>query len=200
MIKRAPIIAGAIVMVLILLMVMVFVLPMNAKVGTAEEELTTAQTAEGAIQLQLAALEELKKNAPEYQRQIDANEALIPKKADLPGLIRLLGLAADRAGVDFSVLSTSTPATATAGTYSTMSVAITVSGSFFQLAQYLWELERLPRAIKVTTTSLAPSAYPLMTASVSTEAFTTDTSSGPGSQAGSQDGAAPVPTPPATTP
>lgn len=169
--SRAPLIAGAIGLVLVILVTVLLVLPMNSKVSAANEQLVTAQSEEASLQAQLVALEELKKNAPEYQRQLAANTLLIPNKPDLPGLIRLLKLAADRAGVDFTVLSTGTPAASTEGTYYSITVGLSVSGTFYQLAQYLWELEHLPRALKVTTTTLSPATYPLMTATANATAY-----------------------------
>jgi Tfp pilus assembly protein PilO len=77
-------------------------------------------------------------------------------------------------------------------------ITITVQGTFFAVDEYLFRLETLPRASKVTNLSLAPLATgtategvsPELTLTIQVNFFTTDTNAGPGSEPGTQAGGA----------
>ena len=88
--------------------------------------------------------------------EIAAIDAQIPPVADLPSLFRLLQGAADRSAVDFFSFTPGTPVPNAAGTYSTIASQITVSGGYFAIDEFLFLLETLPRAAKVTTLAVTP--------------------------------------------
>jgi Tfp pilus assembly protein PilO len=120
----------------------------------------------------------------------------VPPTADLPALIRLLTAAADGAGVDFFTVAPATPQLDPTGAFSTIPTAISVTGGYFALDQFLFRLESLPRAAKVTSVSITPggAAAPGSTVSslsmqLNVEFYTTDTSAGPGSVPGPSEGA-----------
>ena len=188
--RRAPIIAGIIAAAVALLAVFLLVLPKMGEVTTAEEELQTAEDQEVALAAQLNALQDAQAAAPETEQEIAAIDAQIPPTADLPSLFRLLQGAADRSVVDFFSFTPGTPAPNAAGTYSSIASQVTVSGGYFAIDEFLFLLETLPRAAKVTTLAVTPSgaASGEITTSTGTlqllvtvEFYTTDLSAGPGS-------------------
>jgi hypothetical protein len=58
-----------------------------------------------------------------------------------------------------------------------------VTGGFFAVDEFLFRLETLPRQMKVInlTVGAGPEGLPQLQISMSAEAYTTDTSAGPGS-------------------
>jgi Tfp pilus assembly protein PilO len=188
--RRAPIIAGVIAAAVALLAVFLLVLPKMGDVTTAEEELQTAEDQEVALAAQFDALPEAQAAAPKTEQEIAAIDAQVPPTADLPSLFRLLQGAADRSAVDFFSFTPGTPAPSAGGTYSSIASQVTVSGGYFSIDEFLFLLETLPRAAKVTTLAVTPSgaAGGEITTSTGTlqllvtvEFYTTDLSAGPGS-------------------
>ncbi|MEX0992080.1 MAG: type 4a pilus biogenesis protein PilO [Actinomycetota bacterium] len=184
--RRAPIFVGIGVVVAIVLVLLVLVMPQRGKVSDAQAALETAQAAELTLRTELEGLLELKKSAPEFQRQLDQAKTLIPEQADIPGLIRNLQLVANKTGVDFAVLGVSNPQLSEQGDFSAIALTITISGTFIQVSQYLFEIEHLPRALKILNVTVSPTEYPTLSSNLSVETYTTDIASGPGTQPGSQ--------------
>jgi len=195
--RRAPIIAGAIVLLVALLAVFLLVLPKMSEVGETEDQLQQAQDQEISLAAQLNALEDAQAAAPETEQAIAAIDAQVPQTAALPRLFRELQGAADRAAVDFFSFTPGTPVPNLTGSYSTIASQITVSGGYFSIDQFLFLLETLQRAAKVTTLAVTPSAGGGETTTTSTstlqlqitvEFYTTDSSAGPGSIPGPTEG------------
>jgi Tfp pilus assembly protein PilO len=194
--RRAPIIAGVIAALVALLAVFLLVLPKMGEVSTTQDELQTAEDQEVTLAAQLNALQDAQAAAPETEQEIAAIDAQVPPTADLPSLFRLLQGAADRSVVDFFSFTPGSPAPNTAGTFSTIASQVTVSGGYFAIDEFLFLLETLPRAAKVTTLAVTPSSAASGETTTSTsnlqlqvtvEFYTTDTSAGPGSVPGPSD-------------
>ena len=198
--RRAPIIAGVIAVAVALLAVFLLVRPKMSEVSQTEDDLQAAEDQEVTLTAELNALQDAQAAAPETEQEIAAIDAEIPPTADLPSLFRLLQGAADRSVVDFFSFTPGTPAPNTAGTFSTIASQVTVSGGYFAIDEFLFLLETLPRAAKVTTlavtSSSAASGETTTTTTTSTsnlqlqltvEFYTTDTSAGPGSVPGPSD-------------
>lgn len=188
--RRAPIIAGVISAAVALLAVLLLVLPKMSDVSTTEEELQSAEDQEVALAAQLDALQDAEAAAPKTEQEIGAIEEQVPPTANLPSLFRLLQGAADRSAVDFFSFSPGTPAPNAGGTYSSIASQVTVTGGYFAIDEFLFLLETLPRAAKVTTLAVTPSGASTGGTTISTsnlqlqvtvEFYTTDVSAGPGS-------------------
>jgi Tfp pilus assembly protein PilO len=189
--RRGPIIAGAIIAVVAVLAVFFLVLPKMNEVSTTREEITAAEAQETALRAQLASLKEAQANAPQVKAQIAKLNNEVPPTADLPALIRLLTAAADGSAVDFFTVAPGNPQLDPTGSFSTIQTAISVTGGYFALDQFLFRLETLPRAAKVTSVSVTPGGAAPVGATSNTlsmqlgvEFYTTDTSAGPGSTPG----------------
>lgn len=195
---RAPIIAGAIALVVALLAVFLLVRPKMGEVSETEDQLQAVEDQGITLAAELNSLRDVQAAAPETQAEIAAIDAQVPQIADLPSLFRLLQEAADRSAVDFFSFTPGTPVPNADGTYSTIASQVTVSGGYFAIDEFLFLLETLPRAAKVTTLAVTPGASGVegaTTTSSSTlslqttvEFYTTDTSAGPGSIPGPTEG------------
>lgn len=175
---------AAAALVVALLVLFLLVMPKRSEVSAEREALTTAEQQQTQLELQLQQLTELKQQAQQTRRELDKIDTQVPKTSDQPGLIRLMQLATDKAGVDMTSQTYGTPTAA--DTYSTISVSTAITGNFFQLDQFLYQLETLPRLMKVSSITISPAEYPILSLSVAAETYTSDISSGPGGQPGHQ--------------
>jgi Tfp pilus assembly protein PilO len=195
--RRTPILVGVGAVILVVLAVFFLVLPKSADISKTKEDLATAQQQESSLRVQLQALQEAQQAAPQTKREIEKVETQVPPTADLPALIRLLREAADRAAVDLFQFSPSAPTLDPGGTFSTVATAVNVTGSYFALDDFLFRLESLPRAAKVTNVTIAPGAAASSSSTTTTtstagalsmqltvEFYTSDLSAGPGSSPG----------------
>jgi Tfp pilus assembly protein PilO len=104
--------------------------------------------------------------------------------------------------VDFFSVAPGTPTAAEAG-FSVVPAQIQVTGGYFSLDEFLYRLETLPRAVKVTSLQISPgggegqAAPAALSMQLSVEFYTTDVSAGPGSVPGPTEGAAAAATVPA---
>ena len=190
--RRGPIIAAAVAVLVALLALVFLLLPRMSAVGKRSDELDAAVAQQATLESQLDQLQEAKQQAKIVQKQLNRLQTKIPPTAELPSLIRLLQGAADSAAVDFMAVSPGTPASTIPG-ISTITTSINVLGSFFSVEEFLFQLESLPRAVRVTQISVGTGSEANQLALTLTgEVYTTDTSAGPGSEPGST-AATPVP-------
>ena len=71
-----------------------------------------------------------------------------------------------------------------AGGFSSISVSASGEGSYFALVKYLHEIETLPRAATVESIDLNPIEGSLLSFAATITLYTSDVSSGPGSEPG----------------
>jgi Tfp pilus assembly protein PilO len=208
--RRAPLFAGIGAGAVALLAVVVLLLPKISAVHKTQNELTAAQQQEQTLRAQLGQLQQARRDAKAVQKQLETLQTEIPPTADLPSLIRLLQGAANAAAVDFLSVSPGQPVAPVTGSgVSTIPTSIQVTGSFFSVEEFLFRLEQLPRAVKVTGLTINASAPTVgatgtaaqqeLSLSMTAEVYTTDASAGPGSipgpTSGVSTGIAPAPVP-----
>ena len=187
MARRGPILAAVAGIALIVLMVAVVIMPKASQVRAKQQEVETARQQEAQLEVRLEQLRALAQEAPKNRRRLRQLDAAIPPKADLPGLIRLLNGIAEKSGVDFMTIAPSTP-TPSQFTVSVVPAQVTVAGRFFSVDQYLYRLENLPRAAKVTSIQVSPTSGGLqyLQVALNVEFYTTDPTAGPGTTASGQ--------------
>jgi len=178
------IIAGVGVGVLALLLVLFLVLPKMGEVTEARQELEDTQAQQQTLSVQLNALRQARDEAPENEAAIRQVDGMVPPTADLPGVLRLLRNAAAVSGVQVLSLTPNTPTTAESGGFSSIVVSASGDGSYFALVKYLHEIETLPRAATVQSIDLTPTEGSTLTFAATITLYTSDVSSGPGSEPG----------------
>jgi type IV pilus assembly protein PilO len=158
----------------------------------------TAMQISANLQLQnkLAMLKSQAKSLPKQQAKLAAVAAKIPDNPALPALVRALTKASASAGIELlsvtpgaptavaaaaapaapvagskAAASTSTStASAATGSLSNIPLTLTLAGGYFQVEQFLNNLENLSRAMRVTSVTMAPGANPLKVAPTGTTA------------------------------
>jgi len=206
--RRAPIIAGVIMGAVAVLVVLLVVNPKRAAVAAAQSDLEDARAEQITLQSQLASLEQAKADAPENRKIIRQVEQQLPPTVDEQGLILLLSNAATSSGCNLTATSVSSPVFDPAQGFSIVPASLTVTGGYFSLDEFLFQIETLRRAAKVLSITLAPVGEAGATTSVGTlsmqvslEMYSTDANAGPGSEPGPTDpDAGSVVAPAATTP
>jgi Tfp pilus assembly protein PilO len=178
------IVAGAGMAILALLLVVFLVLPKMGQVTEAEQELEDTRARQAVLQAQLNALEQARDEAPENEAAIREVDGKVPPTADLPGLILFLRNAATVSGVQVLSLTPGTPAPAAEAAFSSISVSASGEGTYFALVRYLHEIETLPRAATVQSVGLSPSEGSRLAFTATITLYTSDVSSGPGSEPG----------------
>jgi Tfp pilus assembly protein PilO len=191
--RRAPLYAGLAVAGVAILMVLLLVLPKMGQVSQAQDQLDQAQSDQQTLESRKSALEDAKAAAPQARKTIAEVHNRIPPTADEPGLILLLQNAAINAGIDLVSLSPGTPALDTTSGLSKIVVSVSATGTYFDVTDFMYQIETLPRAAIVTNLSLAPgetsqTGAPLLTLTASIQTYTSDTSAGPGSEPGPTSG------------
>jgi len=201
--KRRPLIAGGAVAALLVLVAFFLVLPKMGQVKDANAALEQAAIQQSTLASQLAALKQAEAEGPKNRETIRKVEQAIPPTVDQQGFILLLQNAAIQSSVDLFTLTPSTPVFDSATGLSTVSNTLSVRGSYFALTEFLFRIETLPRAAKVTSVNLTPGEETgSLTLSAGVDVYTSDSSAGPGSSPGPTSGAtgaATTPTTPADT-
>jgi Tfp pilus assembly protein PilO len=172
-----------------LLLVFFLVTPKMGEVSEARAELDEARNEQQTLESQVRALEDARDSAAVARQTIAEVDQQIPPTADLPGLILLVQNAAVGSGLDLVTVTPGSPTFNAEAGLSVIPVSVNGTASYFDVAEFLFRIETLPRAAKTLTVSLAPggdattttigSLELAMTASV--ELYTSDTSAGPGS-------------------
>ena len=187
---RKPLLVGLAFVILVGVALVALVKPKMSSVKEQQNVLDQAKQHNSQLQAEVATLEQAKRDAPQVKKELRGLEAEIPGTASLPALIRQIKSMADDSAVDFLQIQPSPPAPGTTGDYSTIPTQIGATGSYFAVTEFLYRLETLPRAVKVTGVTLGagPDGLPQLQLQLTTEVYTTDVSAGPGSVPGHTQG------------
>jgi Tfp pilus assembly protein PilO len=189
--KRGPLIAGVGVALLAVLLFLFLVSPKMGEVSEARAELDEARNEQQTLESQLSALEDARDRAGEARQIIADVDQQIPPTADQPGYILLLQNAAFGSGLEVLSVSPGTPTFDEESGLSVIPVSLNTEGAYFDIAEFLFRIETLPRAAKTLSVTLAPGGgdeattttigAPDLAMTANIELYTSDTSAGPGS-------------------
>ena len=198
---RGPVLAAVISAVVVVVAVVAVLLPRFNETNQKRDELSEAQQQEEALQAQVSDLRDAKRQAKALEHSLVRLDAKVPPTAEQSSLIRLLQGAADAASVDLLSVAPGSPIAGTTG-ISVIPMQVNVTGTFFEVEEFMFRLETLPRAFRVTQLNVGegPEGLPELNLTVGAEVYTTDASAGPGSEPGPSEAlpAEPVPTDGAT--
>lgn len=154
---------------------MLMVKPQRSHAADLRDQAAQVQSGNDQLRNQISSLKSQAKDLPKQQARLAVIEQKIPDNPALPSLIRSLSDAADGAGVDLVSLAPSQPAalaptapaaaaTVTAGhpaaaaapALEQVPVTLSVTGTYFNIEQFVSNLEGLQRAIIVDGWSMAP--------------------------------------------
>ena len=186
--RRAPILAGVAVAALVVIVGLFFVLPKLSEVKDANATLDEARGQQATLGAQLAALKQAEAEAPANRQTIRRTQQAIPETVNQQGFVLLMQNAAVLSSIDVVTITPTNPVFDPATGLSTVTNAISVTGSYFAITEFLFKIETLPRAAKVSSVTIAPAPTEtdpsLLSLSASVAVFTSDQSAGPGSSPG----------------
>lgn len=192
--RRAPLFVGVGVFVVIVAVLLFLVMPKMGEVSDAQETLDAARSEQQTLESQRNALLDAKARAPEARATIAEVERLIPPLADEPGLLLLLNNAATASGLDVVSFAPSPGTFDEITGLSVINVSLSGSGTYFDVTEFMYRIETLPRAAKMNTFSLAPggggegvtTSTSILSFTGTLSLYTSDASTGPGSVPGTQ--------------
>lgn len=121
--------------------------PKADDLSAAQTQVSEEQAKTPGLRSTLAQLQSVARNASRQQALLNKFDQAIPKLPDEAEFIVQANQIADDAGIEFQSISPSPPVSA--GTTSTIGLAISIQGSFFQVKNYLTQLENLDRLVIV---------------------------------------------------
>jgi Tfp pilus assembly protein PilO len=147
---------------------LLLVRPKQQAVAEATADRNAAIAESQALRDQVRALEALKADAADLRAKADQVKDEFPATPNLPGLVDALEDAAGAAGVDLRSISPTAPKASTVQPeLAEISTAISVSGSYFQIEDFLSRVENLvrgsdpkrvpPRSVLVQSVSVSSS-------------------------------------------
>ncbi|TET53060.1 MAG: hypothetical protein E3J54_05110 [Actinobacteria bacterium] len=169
---REQIIIGAALLVLITVIFGVFVFkPQFDKFNDARKRQEQEIQEQNARKEELKNLKDAKKDAAKTEARSLSLSRRMPEEADLPSILVEL----DNAGRETNIkVLDITPAEAITGSgYSNLPIELKIVGSFFNIADFLYKIVKLPREYTVGTVdiSLAEDGYPLLEGSIKLKTF-----------------------------
>jgi type IV pilus assembly protein PilO len=153
--------------------------PQRKKVDDAKARTDAAQQQAAQLRVTLSRLQELKRTEALKRSQIEALRVAVPDQPNLAQFILDANDAANKAGIDFLSVTPSPPATAAAGgttpagAPAAVNLAMSITGGYFQVLDFVNRLTDLPRIVVIDNLSLAAGDGSNMTVSITARMFTT---------------------------
>lgn len=133
----------------------VFLGPRNKARATVQKELSTARQQEQDLRANMAKLRKLAADTKSREAELAGLGRLVPAEADMDGAILALDDAAKQAHVSMTTFVPSPPVAGAGGGPATVSLAMTIDGTFDQIFDYLGRLETLDRLVVIDSLQLA---------------------------------------------
>jgi Tfp pilus assembly protein PilO len=151
--RNQLLIGGAAVLVIVLLWWFLLYKPLGDDLSSAQAQTASEQKRTDGLEADLARLQSQAKNASQQQALLRKLDAAVPKNPDLAEFIIQANDIADSSGISFLSIAPAPPAAGEGGA-SVINMTISISGSFFQLQDYLRQLEQLERLVIVDGISI----------------------------------------------
>jgi type IV pilus assembly protein PilO len=159
--------------------------PKRSDAAALRTQAASQVSANAQLENQLQVLKAQAKDLPKQQARLAAVAAKIPDNPALPAMIRALTGASTAAGVELVSVTPSAPvavaaaaptavvqagstksaaaavAPNAAGVLTSIPVALNVVGGYFQVEQFVANLESLPRSLRVSNITMAPGLNPV---------------------------------------
>lgn len=179
--RRNPLVFGIAVILGLLLFALFVVAPRGGEVDAIRDEIDAAQQQLASLQSDVAALEAAQE-AGTASADLGSIRKALPTTPELPELFAALQAAASTANVGLSAIAPGVPSASAAGSASVIPLSLTVSGDYFALARFLYELETQPRITRVSAVAISGGGDTgALAMQVTAEVYTTDLNAGPGS-------------------
>lgn len=173
--RQRALLAGLVSLLVLVAYFFLLLKPRMDEVGEIEDQIAQVEQEQQQLQARIAALEEVRRRAPDIEAQLAAARAVIPDDPAMPAALRQLQLAADESGVRLVSVTTSRPQAVEGQPLATISLSLTIEGGYFQIVDFLRRVEDpviTPRAVLWTSLSVSVAEYPTLSATVTGQLFT----------------------------
>jgi Tfp pilus assembly protein PilO len=153
--RNQLLIGGGAVLAIVLLWYFVIYAPLGDDLTSAQSQTAAEQKKTDDLESTLTRLQDQAKNASQQQAKLRQLDAAVPKNPDLAEFIIQANDIAEQSGITFLSIAPSPPAAGEGA--SVINMTITISGSYFQLHDYLSRLEKLERLVIVDGISISAS-------------------------------------------
>lgn len=153
--------------------------PQRKKIDDAKKRREAAEQQVSQLRVTLSRLQELKRTEALKRSQIEALRVAVPDQPNLAQFILDANDAANKAGIDFLSVTPSPPAAAAAGggtaagAPAAVNLAMSITGGYFQVLDFVNRLTDLPRIVVIDNLSLTAGDGSNMTVSITARMFTT---------------------------
>jgi len=151
--------------------------PKSKQLKDERAKVDASRATEQSLNATLKRLQDLARQRPARQAELQRLAAAVPAQPDLAGFIIAADKMAIDSGVDWVSVSPSPPSAGAVGAPSTIAMSIQVQGGFFQVLDYLNRMEHLERVVVVDTVQLTASTgngpSPTLSVSMNARMFTT---------------------------
>ena len=155
--KRNVLIAGAVgLVVVILAWYFIIYSPIGEDLTAAKTSTASEQAKTQDLQNTLSRLAAQSKNATRQEALLRKFDQAIPQKSNLAEFIIQLNKLATSSGIKFMSITDTAPAAGVSS--SVIALSINIGGSFFQVKNYLSQLERLERLVIVDGVTISAGA------------------------------------------
>lgn len=165
-------VAGLIAVLLIALFYVFLWRPQSERIADIDAERENVEQQQTVLQQRINRLEEVRRDAPDYEGDIVAAESVVPRETAMPPAFRQLQTAADDAGVELVTITPSRPTQVEGADPGLAAIAISlqVNGEYFGLVDFLRRIEDpaiTTRGFVWSTMALAAEEYPELVLNVS---------------------------------
>lgn len=174
--NRQTLVVAALGAVLVLALYYMFAWrPKSNEVAQVETQIEAVVAQQATVEAEVRRLEEVRAQAPAIEASLAAAEAILPRDAALPSMIRQLVVAAEDSGV---TLLSVTPGRGTQVEelpgLSEFKLSIAAEGGYFQMVDFMRRVEDpalVARGIAWDVATLAPLDYPTLSATLTGTMF-----------------------------
>ncbi|MEO7803560.1 MAG: type 4a pilus biogenesis protein PilO [Actinomycetota bacterium] len=162
---RRKVILFVVAIVLVSLLAFFFVFkPQTENINKTRDDATATENRADQLELRLAQLQALQKDAPRLKQEAAILDAAVPNDPQLALFISQVQDQADSSGVQWVSVTFALPAPSSQPGVLEVNIAMNVSGGYFQVQDYLVRLETLARALKIGSLGLTTSTAATSTA------------------------------------
>lgn len=145
--KQQVIAVAAVLALVAVIFVIVFVVPQILRLGALGVEEQSAVNELNSAKANYAALEELRKTSRKTEADLLRVDREAPEEAELPALLIQMQDISGKAGI--GLLSIKPGALVQKNDYAEVPLEIQIDGYFFSLLDFIYRVEKLPRAIHI---------------------------------------------------
>lgn len=148
---RTRLILAVVVAVLAVLLAFFFLIrPRQSELADVQAQVETEENLTITLRAQLARLQELQRNAPELQAELDRIRDLVPQEHEVPNFIFQVTAAAAQSGVEVIQLTPELPKTPPEGAQlAEVRIVLGGRGGYFAIQDFVRRLYGLDRALRI---------------------------------------------------